>query len=316
MKAARHWLGQLGLHRSMVVRWLTSRYGPAQLREFRDGALNGSGRGGRLGAAAVRWIEAGRLEVLSGRAGKLQLHMGPLTLAHAQLGAIAFGDLEPSVQEAMVRHLSPGGVLYDIGANVGFFSLLGARLVGRDGRVYAFEPVPENGDAVELNARLNGLDTISVTRRAVGRAAGRARLQIVRDASWSKLEQYGSHPEVTDVVEVDVVAIDDLVRAGELRPPTVVKVDVEGAELAVLEGMQETLAKHRPVLICELHDTQPEFVAAMVRQGYRVSNLDGPIPVQQTSGHLHALALPVGTPAERTPRLAPPSKDLRHPFRT
>ena len=59
------------------------------------------------------------------------------------------------------------------------------------------------------------------------------------------------------------MAIDELVSSGELPPPTVVKIDVEGAELAVLEGMRETIGAHRPAIICELHDTHAAFVAAM-----------------------------------------------------
>ena len=65
------------------------------------------------------------------------------------------------------------------------------------------------------------------------------------------------------MIEVQTVAIDDLVRAGGLPTPDVVKIDVEGAEIAVLEGMRETIDRHRPAIICELHDTHAEFVTAM-----------------------------------------------------
>jgi FkbM family methyltransferase len=185
--------------------------------------------------------------------------------------------------------------VYDIGANVGFFALLGARLAGMENgaMVYAFEPAPANARAIEANALLNGLENIVVIPRAAGARSGTARLQLVEDQSWSKLEDYGHHPGTEEVIEVPQVAIDDLVQAGELRPPTVVKIDVEGAEVAVIDGMRRALSEHRPVVVCELHDTQREFVAAMKALGYRVINLDGAPPIDQTTGNLHALALPV-----------------------
>jgi hypothetical protein len=94
------------------------------------------------------------------------------------------------------------------------------------------------------------------------------------------------------VIDVELVAIDDLIRSGELRPPALVKIDVEGAEIAVLEGMRETIGRHRPAIICELHGTHSEFVAAMEGHGYRLINLEGTIPVRDEGASAHALALP------------------------
>jgi len=94
------------------------------------------------------------------------------------------------------------------------------------------------------------------------------------------------------VLEVDVVAVDELVADG-LRAPDVVKIDVEGSELAVLEGMRETIRSHEPVIICELHATNVEFVERMDELGYRTQNLDGSQPVGE-AGAVHALALPAG----------------------
>ncbi|HZU61961.1 MAG TPA: FkbM family methyltransferase, partial [Solirubrobacteraceae bacterium] len=242
---------------------------------------------------AVQWLESGAISVQAGRGGSLLLDMGHVSLSHVQLGGMVFGDLETSVQEALVRHLGDGGVLYDIGANVGFFALLGARLAGRpDGLVYAFEPAPANVRAIQANATLNQMPNIVVVPRAVGARSGVARLQLVEDQSWSKLEEYGAHPETEQVIDVEMVSIDQWLGENGLRPPTVIKIDVEGAELAVVEGMRDTLAEHRPAIICELHETQREFVHAMEDLGYRTTNLDGAVPVEQTTGNLHALALP------------------------
>src|SRR5579859_3294923 len=134
----------------------------------------------------------------------------------------------------MVRHLGPGAVMYDIGANIGFFSLLGARLTGPEpGHVYAFEPAPVNAEAIQVNADRNEFSNITVIAKAVGETRGRVRLQLVDDAAWSRLEAYGAHPLTEDILDVEQVTIDELVDVGEIRPPELVKIDVEGAELAV-----------------------------------------------------------------------------------
>ncbi|HWI08062.1 MAG TPA: FkbM family methyltransferase, partial [Solirubrobacteraceae bacterium] len=86
-----------------------------------------------------------------------------------------------------------------------------------------------------------------------------------------------------------VVAIDELVAADEIPPPDVLKIDTEGAELQAIEGMRSTIGRHRPAIVCELHDTNAAFCALMDELGYVTTNLDGPAPVVH-AGPVHALA--------------------------
>jgi FkbM family methyltransferase len=288
----RYALSRAGLNRSMVVRRLI-RLGHPRLRELRGEAMSGATLRGRALAPAIRFIESGLLHVPQGHAGGLVLDMRYLPISHAHVGSIAFGTLETSVQEAMLRHLGKGGVFYDIGANLGFFAMLGAHLAGLDtGRVYAFEAAPDNAEAIRRNAELNVIPNIEVFAKAVSSHTGRGRLQVVDDQSWSKLADYGEHPFTEKVIDVDLVAIDDLVQGGTILPPTLVKIDVEGAEIAVIEGMRRTIEEHRPAIICELHDTHREFIDAMAQHNYRLINLEGTIPVAEEGASAHALALP------------------------
>jgi FkbM family methyltransferase len=294
----RHLLGRLGLNRSMLVRRLI-RLGHPRLRELRAEATRGRGPRALVLRTAVRWLENGVLRVPQGYAGGLAFDMRYLPISHAHVGSIAGGNLESAVQEAMVRHLPRGGVFYDIGANLGFFSLLAAHLSGlHEGRVYAFEAAPDNAAAIRANAALNRIGNVQVIAKAVSGRSGRGRLQVVDDQSWSKLVEYGEHPFTERVIDVELVALDDLVGCGELPPPTVVKIDVEGAEIAVLAGMRETITRHRPAIICELHDTHAEFVDAMAAHGYRLINLEGTIPVREAGASAHALALPPLDPGD------------------
>lgn len=282
-----------GVNRSTFIRRI-SRLGHPRLRELRARALEGRRLSDRLLGAAVRGLEQGVLQVPQGHGHGLLLDMRYIPLSHAHLGSFAFGSLESAVQEALIRHLGPGDVLYDVGANLGFFSLLGARLAGAEGHVYAFEAAPDNAAAIASNVQLNRVGNVTVIQKAVAAAGGVGRLQVVDDQSWSKLEDYGEHPNTERVIEVELVALDDLVAAGEVRVPTVVKIDVEGAEIAVLEGMRETIRRHRPAIICELHGTHREFVALMREHGYRLVNLEGTAPVEQAGASGHALAMPPG----------------------
>ena len=238
------------------------------------------------------WLRRGSIRVIAGAGEDLRLSLSHLPVAHAHAGSLPRGTLEIPVQEALRRLLGEGDVFYDVGANVGFFSLLAARLVGPPGRVYAFEPVADSAEAIRANAALNGFGNLSVLEKAVAAESGRERLLVVEDLSWSRLDRGRQHPRAAARVDVDVVALDDLVSAGELPPPTLVKIDVEGAELSVIEGMRSTIEHHRPAVVCELHDTGAEVAGAFAGLGYEVANLEGKHPVDSATGNVHALATP------------------------
>jgi FkbM family methyltransferase len=177
---------------------------------------------------------------------------------------IALGSYELPVQTALFQNVAEGGVVYDIGANVGFFSLLSSRRVGAEGRVYAFEPLPRNVAAIERSARLNGFTWLEVFAKAAGAASGEAELNLARHIGGAMLASIGSPPDRRGSIPVEVVAVDDLIRERSLRPPSLVKIDVEGAELEVIRGMEATLRAHRPVLICELDDASEAGLEAKI----------------------------------------------------
>lgn len=208
-----------------------------------------------------------------------------LRLDHVQAWGLVRGVLEPPVQEALRRTVGPGVTFWDVGANVGFFSLLAARL---GGTVHAFEPVRENVEVLAGNIRENGLnDRIHVHPVAVAAEPGRASLLVVEDPSWSHLADRGRHPRTREEVDVEVVTLDGL----ELSPPDVVKIDVEGSEIDVLRGAARLLREHGPTLIVELHETNVEVCEILDGAGYAVENLEGPGPVVD-AGAVHILARP------------------------
>ncbi|MEA2155222.1 MAG: hypothetical protein QOE11_1362 [Solirubrobacteraceae bacterium] len=252
-------------------------------------------RSGRASRALLRraasWYGRAPVPIAGGLAHLLYVSTADLPLDHAHAGLIVRGTLEPPVQEALRRLLGPGDVFYDVGANVGFFTILGARLVGPGGHVVAFEPVPACARAVARNIALNDFANAEIREEAVGAASGRAKLLVVGEASWSHLASTGRHADVRDEIDVAVVSIDELVHAGAIPPPDVLKIDTEGAELQALAGMRDTIEHHRPAIVCELHDTNAQFAELMDELGYTLTNLEGPAPIV-SAGPVHALAQP------------------------
>ena len=167
------------------------------------------------------------------------------------------GTYEPLVQQTVADALSPGDTFFDVGANVGFISLVGARAVGATGLVVAIEPNADDIADLEAQVALNGFDHVI----AVGKAVT---ADLAEPGSW---------------VNGDVVAsttIDQLTL--EFQPPTLIKIDVEGLELEVLRGAQATLREHRPTVVAEAHS--PELATAttarLVAAGYRCETFRPP----------------------------------------
>jgi FkbM family methyltransferase len=181
--------------------------------------------------------------------------------------SVPLGRLEPFVQEQLATYLRPGGVLFDIGANCGFMTLLGARLVGEHGLVIAFEPLAENIAMIEENLRLNRLENVVVMPVAAAAASGRATMLCPSDLTGASLVNRGGDSGA-ERREVMTLRVDEAVSSGRIPAPNVVKIDVEGAELEVIGGLHETFATARPVLICELHWVQEEIDGALTAIGY------------------------------------------------
>ncbi len=188
---------------------------------------------------------------------------------------------EPELAAAVRDALRPGDVFLDIGANVGFFSILAARLVGDSGRVVAFEPHPQAAARLEEAVAVNGLsDRIGLVQAAVGRAAGTTRLFMTDDSVLSTTDPARS-PLAGEYTFARHVDVPQITLGGWLdvhpelsRRVRAIKIDVEGTEAEVVEGALASLRTcGDAVILCE---TVAGGVAdRMLRAaGYDVSALD------------------------------------------
>src|SRR5262245_57968059 len=214
----------------------------------------------RLGVARlVRWpherrvLASGSYEsTLLGKSARFQV------TSRVQLEHIDAMWREEEMLRRLVGALREGDVFYDIGANIGLMSIAVALNAGDKGlSLHAFEPEPKNAQALRANLALNDLSSVRVHELALGDRKGAVTLYLdshVGAGSHSLIPRRGLRSEATVALE----RADDL--AGTLGAPRVVKIDVEGAEFAVLRGMEEQLRRHAVRdLFLELH---PKALAA------------------------------------------------------
>ncbi len=158
------------------------------------------------------------------------------------------GTHEEPVQRTLVEHVRRGDVVYDIGAHIGFFSLLCASLAGEQGRVFAFEPRADNLDRLRANVAANAVRNIEAHGVAIRDRAGEATFVL----HGSSLQGHLADRPEADGVRVRTQSVDALVASG-MPPPDILKIDVEGAEGRVIRGAARTIAHRRPAIVIEIH---------------------------------------------------------------
>lgn len=215
-------------------------------------------------ARAILWLLP-RSTVVPVVSGTLR---GSRWILHSGTHGCWAGTYERPVQRLFEQFVAKGDVVFDIGANVGFFTLLAAKLVGPTGRVFAFEPLPRNVEYIERHLALNRVENATVLPLALSRAAGVARFNIAESPSMGRLSESGT-------LEVETASLDELLRSGRIAAPAFIKMDVEGAECDVLNGAKEMLAEHRPAILLSAHGWQQHELCTAFLQttGYKLELL-------------------------------------------
>jgi FkbM family methyltransferase len=155
---------------------------------------------------------------------------------------------EPHVWSTIERVLRPGSAFVDVGASIGLFSVLASRCVGESGRVFAFEPGPQNRSLLLLNLSTNGASNVAVDTRALGDRHG-VLVYSPSGANGAVAPFDGNPSSLVSHELVTVVPLDDVI--DEDVQIDLIKIDVEGAEGAVLRGAGRILRRWKPSLIFE-----------------------------------------------------------------
>jgi FkbM family methyltransferase len=151
------------------------------------------------------------------------------------------GLWEPNVTAAFRQRLAPGDVCVDVGAHVGYFSLLASKLVGDTGHVYAFEPSPSNYQGLRGNLERNGVTNVTAFPFAAGERARRAALHEGPGTNSGRATLRPVRPDLTAIEEpglpVEVRPVASCIPGDDQKRVRVIKVDVEGSELEALQGL-------------------------------------------------------------------------------
>jgi FkbM family methyltransferase len=237
MTSARNWMATLMLRL------------PASIRSVRGVPVLGS----FLHTLSYRILSAERkvwAQVEAGPAKGIWLELNPRTGQNYRLG-----ETEKTCQVVVAERLRLGDVFYDLGANIGLFSLLAARTAGPAGKVFSFEPDVQIVERLRRNAARNDLSNITVVEMGVWSASGRLNF-ISADSSSpdrgvGRFQPDGHGPAG---IPARCVSLDDFVQGAP--PPCAIKCDVEGAEVEVFRGAKNLLRVHQPWILCELHSRE------------------------------------------------------------
>lgn len=149
-----------------------------------------------------------------------------------------------------------GEIILDIGANIGYYSLLASKRIGSEGNIYAFEAAPETFRKLSDNIQRNGIENILAYNLAITNSRGTIDLHIadIRNTGMSSIAAFADESGETVTVPSDT--IDNFASDHSLNRVDRIKIDVEGAEMMVLRGMEQTLRKCMPVIHIELIDSR------------------------------------------------------------
>lgn len=197
------------------------------------------------------------------------------------------GTYEPELAEAVREFLRPNMTVYDVGANIGYVSLLLAHHVRPEGRVFAFEALPANAERIRRNVALNGLESrITLVAQAVADKSGELTFFVHQSVGMGKVAgSAGRHEEQYQAeIRVAALSLDEFVYGLGNPAPDVVKMDIEGGEVLALPGMKRILAEHHPLLLLELHGPESEKAAweALTAAGYTLHAMEPGYPILES----------------------------------
>jgi FkbM family methyltransferase len=181
------------------------------------------------------------------------------------------GSYEFSEQQAILRHLKPGMAAYDIGAHVGFYTLMFSKIVGPSGEVHAFEPYPDNIRFLQRHIELNKLHNVVINSLAVSNKSGEIEFYKSYTAFMGNIM---NKLEWLDSLKVNAINLDQYININGNRPPDFVKMDVEGAESLVLAGMEELINIKKPILFISLHGEEVAKKCSIILKKYKYKTFD------------------------------------------
>ena len=197
------------------------------------------------------------------------------------------GTYEPELADAVREFVRPGMTVYDVGANIGYVSLLLAHAARPNGQIFAFEALPANVERIRCNIGLNHLeDRITLVPQAVADKSGELTFYVHESVGMGKVAGSAGRREEHYQAEITVKALslDEFVYQDGNPAPDVVKMDIEGGEVLALPGMRRVLTENHPRLLLELHGPESEKAAwdILTAAGYSLFAMESGYPRIET----------------------------------
>jgi len=203
--------------------------------------------------------------------------------------SILTGEFEPSTTKLIKNEVKEGMVVFDMGANIGLYSLLCSRLVGKSGYVYAFEPEPYLVDVINENIKLNQITNVKVFPYAISNKIGNAKFGINKSQDGdNRLESKIINDEI---INVETITIDYFCEKYNLKPDFI-KMDIQGSEPKAFEGMKNTIASNQnikiiteffPSAITDVGSSTEKFLDNLEKIGFTIKELPEGIKEKLTS---------------------------------
>lgn len=159
------------------------------------------------------------------------------------------------------KRLKAGDVAYDIGAFVGYFSIFLAKLVGESGHVVSFEPHPESYQCLRKSIEQNHLQNLNTYNLALSDSSTTTKLHLSNDPTKHSLGSdsigeffLGAHEQIAKTIEVEVKPLDEVYDSENLPSPDMIKIDTEGAEVNVLNGMLDLIQDEQFEILLAVHE--------------------------------------------------------------
>lgn len=184
--------------------------------------------------------------------------------------AYYLGNFENVEMDLVKDLLHNGDTFYDIGANVGIYTLISSEKVGSTGIVVAFEPLPANVNILNKHIEMNKCNNVKVIECALSNVSGSCKFFEHPDNTMGSISKNGN-------LEVRMMTLDSIVADNIAPPPDFIKMDVEGAESLVLRGGFDVLRNHCPTLLISIHSDQQRIECIELLRGldYSVKSIDG-----------------------------------------
>lgn len=185
----------------------------------------------------------------------MELDISEFLQAHLYL----FGSYELPTVRFIRKLLSKGGTAVDVGAQIGYLTLVMAMSGEKSATVYSFEPEPENIRRFNRNIHLNTISNVTLIQKAVSNTNSPIKLYLSADHNAGTHSTIASDPNVSSqYIEIPAVTLDTVVSEHNITELSLVKIDVEGAELEVIQGAQNTIQELQPTFIIELSEVMQQ----------------------------------------------------------